>query len=48
MFSTLEELRAVDMDWLQSLQVLAANWNILFHGIEIDNSREKGIKKGEL
>eukprot|EP00026_Physarum_polycephalum_P004634 Phypoly_transcript_04656.p1 GENE.Phypoly_transcript_04656~~Phypoly_transcript_04656.p1 ORF type:complete len:624 (+),score=80.36 Phypoly_transcript_04656:134-2005(+) len=27
MFSTLEELRTADMDWLQSLQVLAANWN---------------------
>lgn len=28
MFSTLEELRTADMDWLQSLQVLAANWSI--------------------
>jgi hypothetical protein len=26
MFSTLEELRTADTDWLQSLQVLAANW----------------------
>jgi hypothetical protein len=28
MFATLEELRTADMDWLQSLQVLAANWSI--------------------
>lgn len=28
MFATLEELREIDMEWLLSLQALAANWGI--------------------